>query len=193
MIKNINWAFGGGLVITHLLHKAICDNTRPPKNPMDCENPTCKSKSDMIRASLRKKQSSITKEAPPIVIKESKSKLECPVDKDELGKSTWTLLHTMAAYYPEEPEEEDKLNAINFLTSLASLYPCPVCAADFQESVKKSPPDVGSRSSLVLWTCRLHNEVNAKLGKELVECRVDLLDSRWRQGLNECDDPDEEP
>jgi mitochondrial FAD-linked sulfhydryl oxidase len=34
--------------------------------------------------------------------------VECPPDKDELGRSTWTFLHTMAAYYPEEPSDADQ-------------------------------------------------------------------------------------
>ena len=33
---------------------------------------------------------------------------DCPVDKDELGRSTWNLLHTMAAYYPEKPNNQEK-------------------------------------------------------------------------------------
>ncbi|KAK6030227.1 hypothetical protein OSTOST_03649, partial [Ostertagia ostertagi] len=30
---------------------------------------------------------------------------QCPPDKDELGRSTWNLLHTMSVYYPEKPTE----------------------------------------------------------------------------------------
>ncbi|KAH9245089.1 hypothetical protein BASA81_017449 [Batrachochytrium salamandrivorans] len=38
----------------------------------------------------------------------SYSPMPCPPDSSELGASTWTFLHTMAAYYPESPSVEDK-------------------------------------------------------------------------------------
>ena len=65
---------------------------------------------------------------------------ECPLDKEELGRSTWGLLHTIAAYYPASPSDVDKENALNFVKSLSYLYPCEVCREDFKESVAKAPP-----------------------------------------------------
>lgn len=54
------------------------------------------------------------------VIEERRAK-QCPVDKDELGRSTWNLLHTMAAYYPEKPSTEEKKNMASTLTSLSKV------------------------------------------------------------------------
>ena len=38
----------------------------------------------------------------------------------------------------------------------------------------------------MLWCCRLHNEVNEKLGKPPVPCDVKALDLRWRKGPGSC-------
>jgi Erv1 / Alr family len=65
---------------------------------------------------------------------------DCPLDKEELGRSTWNLIHTVAAYYPNSPSEADKENARNFILALSYLYPCEVCRSDFKESVANFPP-----------------------------------------------------
>lgn len=54
----------------------------------------------------------------------------CPLDKDELGRSTWNLLHTMAATYPDNPSDEQKQNVNSFFNILSKTYPCDVCAKD---------------------------------------------------------------
>jgi hypothetical protein len=64
----------------------------------------------------------------------------CPLDREELGRATWGLIHTVAAYYPDIPNETDKENAKNFIVSLSYLYPCEICRDDFKESVLSSPP-----------------------------------------------------
>ena len=57
----------------------------------------------------------------------------CPLYRDELGRSTWGLLHTMAAYYPEKPNENQEKLMQNFIDGLAEFFPCEDCASDFQE------------------------------------------------------------
>lgn len=57
-------------------------------------------------------------------------KYGCPMDKDELGRSTWNLLHTMAATYPEQPSEQQKQDVKSFFNILSRTYPCDVCAKD---------------------------------------------------------------
>lgn len=52
------------------------------------------------------------------------------MDKDELGKSTWNLLHTMAAVYPENPTEAQKKDIKKFFNVLSRTYPCDICAED---------------------------------------------------------------
>lgn len=57
----------------------------------------------------------------------------CPLDKDELGRSTWGLLHTIAAHYPDKPSNEEATNVRKFFTVLSKVYPCEFCAKDLQE------------------------------------------------------------
>lgn len=64
----------------------------------------------------------------------------CPVDRSQLGRSSWDLLHTMAANYPDDPSLETQRQLLNFFEALAHLYPCTYCAEDFQELMKISPP-----------------------------------------------------
>ncbi|KAG2043851.1 ERV/ALR sulfhydryl oxidase domain-containing protein [Suillus americanus] len=98
------------------------------------------------------------------------SKLGNETAKAELGRATWKLLHTMTLRYPEHPtqDERDALNSYLHLTS--RLYPCGECAAEFQELLKKFPPQTGSRLAASLWLCSVHNKVNERLGKPLFDC-----------------------
>lgn len=41
----------------------------------------------------------------------------------ELGRSTWKLLHTMMARYPEEPTDEQAETLRSFVYLLSRLYP----------------------------------------------------------------------
>jgi len=62
--------------------------------------------------------------------------------REILGRSTWTLLHTMAARYPEEPSEDQQEKTRTFLSLVSELYPCGQCARHFQELLGKTPPKV---------------------------------------------------
>ncbi|KAJ3721047.1 ERV/ALR sulfhydryl oxidase domain-containing protein [Lentinula raphanica] len=104
----------------------------------------------------------------------------CPPDSEELGRATWTFLHTTAAYYPEKPTPTQRANMLTLLRSLPTLYPCSHCADDFGEDIKVHPPDVSGRASLSRWLCERHNEVNKKLGKESFDCAK--TDERWKDG-----------
>eukprot|EP01133_Synstelium_polycarpum_P008472 gene8472-9964_t len=66
--------------------------------------------------------------------------LDEPVDTIALGQSGWTLLHTMAAYYPEKPTAARQQHTLNFLESFSHVYPCNVCAKDLQEVLVAHPP-----------------------------------------------------
>lgn len=111
----------------------------------------------------------------------------CPPDIEQLGRATWTFLHTTAAYYPEKPTPTQRANMIMLLRSLPVLYACGWCAADFGKDLQSHPPQVGSRQALSQWLCERHNEVNAKLGKEMFDCAT--VDERWKDGPSDgrCD------
>ena len=153
-------------------------------NADDCDNPVCGSKMDMFaRAVSRAKSTGAAPPPPP--------PLDCPVDREELGRSTWDLLHTTAAYYPEAAAPEDVAAARGLVAGLARLYPCEHCAADFRATTAETPPALGGRAAFALWVCAQHNLVNAKLGKRLFDCTLAALDERWKHVAPSCwPDPD---
>ncbi|KAI9206247.1 ERV/ALR sulfhydryl oxidase domain-containing protein [Polychytrium aggregatum] len=104
----------------------------------------------------------------------------CPPDAGELGRSTWTFLHTMAAYYPEAPTQDEQTNMSQFLNSFSRVYPCGYCAEHLQAEIKKHPPPVASNLILSKWLCVVHNKVNKSQGKPMFDCSRVL--ERWRDG-----------
>ncbi|CAI5535807.1 unnamed protein product [Closterium sp. Naga37s-1] len=85
-----------------------------------------------------------------------------PATKEELGRATWTFLHTLAAQFPEKPNKQQQKDAKEFVTLLARVYPCKICSYHFQKIVKANPPQAGSRGELEQYMCRLHNIVNRR-------------------------------
>ena len=111
----------------------------------------------------------------------------CPPDVEDLGRATWTFLHTTAAYYPEKPTPTQRASMLSLLKSLPTLYPCGHCASHLGENMKENPPKVGSRFELSRWLCERHNDVNIRLGKEKFDCTK--VDERWKDGPSDgsCD------
>lgn len=104
----------------------------------------------------------------------------CPPDAMELGRSTWTFLHTMSVYYPDNPTTQQQSEMSTFLSLFSKYYPCSYCARHLREEMKGDPPVVDTRSGLARWLCRMHNEVNGRLGKPIFDC--DQVDERWKTG-----------
>jgi mitochondrial FAD-linked sulfhydryl oxidase len=67
-----------------------------------------------------------------------------------------------------------------FVSLFSRLYPCWVCAEDFQAYIARDKPRVESRRDFGLWLCGAHNEVNRKLGKPVFDCG--RWEERWRTG-----------
>ncbi|KAF8623237.1 hypothetical protein AX15_006471 [Amanita polypyramis BW_CC] len=111
----------------------------------------------------------------------------CPPDVEQLGRATWTFLHTTAAYYPDKPTPTQRANMLALLRALPVLYPCGWCAIDFDKDMKEHPPNVSSRVALSRWLCERHNTVNEKLGLEKFDCSK--TDERWKDGPSDgrCD------
>lgn len=112
---------------------------------------------------------------------------QCPLDKDELGRNTWSFLHTMAANYPGTPTPVQRGNMTSFMRLFSEFYPCEPCAASLRDELKKNPPDTSSQHMLSQWMCRLHNSVNICLGKPPFDCS--WVTERWKDGWKDgsCD------
>lgn len=115
------------------------------------------------------------------------------VSKEELGRATWTLLHSVAAALPSDAQPLPRRQRKAFcqlVHSLAELYPCAECAEHFGRIVDARPPEraaaAGDAAAIRLWLCDAHNDVNEKLGKPRFDCS--LVGARWA-GMD-CDGED---
>ncbi|KAL9712215.1 hypothetical protein Ac2012v2_005293 [Leucoagaricus gongylophorus] len=81
------------------------------------------------------------------------TKLGNETTKAALGRATWKFLHTVTLRFPEHPtiDERETLE-------------------EFQELLKRFPPQTSSRRAASLWLCRVHNEVNKRLKKAEFDC-----------------------
>lgn len=111
----------------------------------------------------------------------------CPLDREALGRNTWSFLHTMAAYYPDQPSHQQQNEMKQFMTIFGKFFPCDYCATDFSENLKRNPPQTASQNDFSQWMCRMHNHVNRRVGKPQFDCTK--VNERWRDGWSDgsCD------
>ncbi|KAI3431048.1 Sulfhydryl oxidase [Psidium guajava] len=112
-----------------------------------------------------------------------KAQIAAPVTKEELGRATWTFLHTLAAQYPDYPTRQQKKDVKELMAILSRMYPCQECADHFKEILRANPVQAGSHTEFSQWLCHVHNVVNRSLGKLAFPC--ERVDARW--GKLECE------
>ena len=101
------------------------------KKTVDTDCDTCTDFKDWIKSNQQKDTSqsdSRPKEATSYYDK-------CPLFRDQLGRASWSLLHTMAAYYPEKPSEQEQTSMHGFIQAFAQFFPCRECATDFRDEL----------------------------------------------------------
>ncbi|KAJ0935340.1 putative thiol oxidase [Helianthus annuus] len=100
-----------------------------------------------------------------------------PVTREDLGRATWTFIHTLGAQYPEKPTRQQKKDVKELMAIISRIYPCKECADHFKEVLRSNPVQAGSQAEFSQWLCRVHNVVNRSLGKPTFPC--ERVDARW--------------
>ena len=93
---------------------------------------------------------------------------------EEMGRSTWYFLHGIAKYYSENASEAEQESALALINAIVVLYPCKKCAMHFKETILCFPPMLKTKKDFILWLCKCHNIVNARLYKSEFNCN-DLI------------------
>jgi FAD-linked sulfhydryl oxidase len=93
-----------------------------------------------------------------------------PLYRTEFGNSTWKVLHRISINYPSDPNEYEKNLMEKMIKGLSIHFPCPECAEHFRKEISIFPPKVDNKNDVIKWFCYQHNQVNKRLGKEIVIC-----------------------
>jgi len=88
---------------------------------------------------------------------------------NEWGPSGWKFLHMITFNYPQDPDENTKINYKNLFENLQYTLPCNHCRISYTEIYKYISIDnyLDSRDGLTFWLFIVHNLVNRKLKKNL--------------------------
>ena len=133
-----------------------------------------KASDDKKSEGVKGDKATVTKEAG---VKVPEDHHECPPDRMELGNKTWTLLHSVAAYFPSSPSAQHQEDARTLMSVMSRLYPCQVnivichqlkstsndlyhcqdCAEDLRADLVTHPPRVTSSKEFSQWMCEMHN------------------------------------
>ncbi len=102
-------------------------------------------------------------------------------DQQLYGRRTWNLLHSMSAYFPEKPTEEDKTSAREFVELFMEVgIDYPQWGERFLRHMReKDSIDLADRQRFSEWMCRQHNRVNNERGKPEFDCTYENLRKRW--------------
>ncbi|OMJ72003.1 hypothetical protein SteCoe_29646 [Stentor coeruleus] len=122
----------------------------------------------------------------PKTIYKGGNEIPCPPSKQSIGRFGWGLLHTIAAHYPDDPSDDWKDKHQRFIHAFSRTFPCKSCGYHFHQMIKEKPPKLENREQISVWTCEMHNEINAMLNKPVFPCTLESLDLRWRKGKPPC-------
>lgn len=90
------------------------------------------------------------------------SECSCNIpDREQLGRSTWYLLHEIVKH--ADPEYDPAFSLL--MRCLSVLYPCPHCRDHIQQYIDTHRIEMTEK-----WMCEFHNDVNLRLNKTIVTC-----------------------
>ena len=97
-----------------------------------------------------------------------------PSDPNKFGPGTWFNIHVIAL----NADTSDKIQSfIIYIRMIVRKLPCSVCRDHGTEYVKTNPPEkfinltntTGEKIGLFKWSWMFHNDVNARLGKAIID------------------------
>lgn len=99
------------------------------------------------------------------------------MDTRYFGPPAWTLMHGL-------PDRIKLDRADRFFTALSKVLPCIHCRRSFCALLRMDPVDAQAPIALANWVWRIHNAVNAKLGKPQYPFELrPIPDQEFRQAL----------
>jgi len=97
----------------------------------------------------------------------------------EVGRALWRLLHQYAWSWPEQPTDDQRRHAREWLAEFSRIVGeqsgCH-CRDHWQPVLAATPPVLHSRRTFFWWTVQAHNTINQRLKKP--EVRPDTLYSQ---------------
>lgn len=117
------------------------DKSFPPSlfSEDDCDRPACADTVSALKGILGKTPPNASSSMSKGLQQQTTTFIQCPPTSSLLGNSSWDLLHSMAAWYPDQPDIQHETQMKNFIDALATFYPCTYCAQDFQENIITNP------------------------------------------------------
>lgn len=88
------------------------------------------------------------------------------------GPGIWWTLHTTASTYPTNPDADKQEGCIAFVSSLPSMLPCQSCRDHLAKELQNHdiPAACADGERLSHMWCQIHNAVNARNNKPLMDC-----------------------
>lgn len=85
--------------------------------------------------------------------------------KKEWGEAMWFYLHTFAGAYPDQPTEEERKDALDFISICFKTLVCNVCSNHAQAYLIYNPLDkhLDNSDSFQKYLYDMHNSVNERL------------------------------
>ena len=110
----------------------------PSRSDADCSVPACDSSKEALEKSFRylaarskgsvsSSSSTATATASASASASAAAAPVCPLGRESLGYFTWSVLHSVAANFPEKADQREREAGSSLVRSMSVLYPCVDC------------------------------------------------------------------